>query len=207
MLTNETKEYIIINVPTNLKLENLFPTYQENLAKVEWLINQINHFSIPESDGYTINIKKHNWLFSSANITGKIISTLLENKIIYCSKRYVKGEGAKAYKMVNPCKEDKTTVVAMYAYTDPENPKFIKRYIADGNKVTTASTTLFVDDKEITTKVIKPVADSSNLSELEILKEEFIQMKKELLQLKIENKKLKDNLDIAVSALEEKLVA
>lgn len=189
MQQNENAEqYIIVNTPKNLNLDLLFPTYQENLAKVEWLINQINHFSTGDSVGYTINVKKHNWLFSSANITGKIISTLIDNKIIYISKRYVKGQNAKAYKMINQFKADETSNQTFYKIDDAMNPKFIKRFIADGFVVKNKNTTSYVDES-----IILNVDTQCE----ESVKPTYKELLKKIKMLEISNTELQARLDAA----------
>ncbi|WP_316841394.1 hypothetical protein [Pedobacter gandavensis] len=190
MPINENEEqYFIVNTPKNLNLDLLFPTFNKNIEKVYWLINQINHFSSTESVGYTINIKNHNWLFSSANISGKIISTLVENKIIYQSKKYVVGKNGKAYKMVQPFKADNTSNQIFYKKNDSSIPKFLQRFLADDFTVQNAVSTKYKDTvSTISTQqgVIK--------SEVEELKNEIKKLKE---RNKMLEKELQDRIDIA----------
>jgi predicted transcriptional regulator len=179
MKTNETKEYIILNTPKDLNLQQIFPTFQENILKVEFLINQINQFSKKEDIGYTLNIKNHNWFFSNDHITRKILKVLIENKIIYCSSNFVKGQNSKAYKMVKTFKADESSNQTFFFIDDRDltNPKFINKYIIDGFRVKNAEATAYL---------IKPVQikEESN----DALKQEVkrLQEANEALEAKIE---------------------
>lgn len=194
-MKNENAEYIVFNVP-NLDMQSIFPELKSDISKVCFLLNQINFFT--PKGGYTINVRKHDYMFGQKGFTSKVLKILVENNIVKCSNFYVPTKTSKNYSLINPFdaskeNDNKGLYISCY-FQKNELPTFIQRWLADNYTVQDANDTLYVSSRK--NRIIIKDGAEHHVNE-SLIKE----LQGKIKQMEIENKELQARLEAAMATI------
>ncbi|GAA4907006.1 hypothetical protein [Mucilaginibacter defluvii] len=107
-MLNELKDdnLIIFNTPVGFNVSDVFCDFtKKDLPKIEYLLNQINWCK--DIRGYQVHIGNHAWsLCMSRGEVSKILSRLVEHKIITKASNHNAGVNSNGYVMVKPYTND-----------------------------------------------------------------------------------------------------
>ncbi|WP_449439606.1 hypothetical protein [Pedobacter steynii] len=166
-MENETTgKAIALTISTKIDLQAIFPTLKTDLIKICFLLTQIN-YRTNNSDGCSINVRKHDFMFGQKGFTSKVLKELVNHNIIKCSDFYVPNQTSMKYVMCpeygfKPSKELMNKgIYNTHYYQKNELPVFLDRWVTDGYSVKGKDETKYVSKK----KKLK-VNDSSIVIEL-----------------------------------------